>query len=203
MQGTHQPPQARLAAPAGLHHVAYMTQDSAATVDFYTRVMGMKFVATVSNNEVPSTGDPFPYLHTFFQMGDSSLIAFFESVGLPAPAKSSHPAYDVFNHLALNVSSKAEVDRWIQHVKSCGLEVVGPVEHAVIYSAYFHDPSGVRIEVTTTLDPEFVNQSEQAYADLASWQKAKEAVRRDGGDNRALLDWVNARNGQHKVGRSH
>lgn len=180
-----------------------MTQDSAATVDFYTRVMGMKFVATVSNNEVPSTGDPFPYLHTFFQMGDGSLIAFFESVGLPGPAKSSHPAYDVFNHLALNVSSREEVDRWIEHVRNCGLEVVGPVEHAVIYSAYFHDPSGIRIEITTTLDPAFVNQSEQAYADLASWQQAKEVVRRAGGNNQALLDWVNERNGQHKVGRAH
>lgn len=188
--------------PAGLHHIAYMTRDSAATVDFYTRVLGMKLVATVANNEVPSTGDPFPYLHLFFQMGDGSLIAFFESIGLPPPAPASHPAYDVFNHIALDVGSKEEVDRWIARLTALGVEVIGPVEHAVIYSAYFHDPNGIRVELTATLDPSFTNQEALAKEDLASWEKAKVAAAA-AGDSEPLRAWVNERNGRHKLGAAH
>ena len=30
-----------------------------------------------------------------------------------------------------------------------GVEVLGPVDHKIIYSIYFHDPNGVRLEITT------------------------------------------------------
>jgi catechol 2,3-dioxygenase-like lactoylglutathione lyase family enzyme len=193
-------PTPRIDPPKGLHHVAYMTRDSAKTVDFYTRIMGMKFVATVANNEVPSTGDPFPYLHLFFQLGDGSLIAFFESIGLPPPSPSAHRAYDVFNHLALEVGSREEVDRWIEHLQASGIDVVGPVEHAVIYSAYCHDPNGIRLEFTTTLDPSFVEQEKLAWEDLASWEAEKKRVEESGGDTSSLRAWVNERNGRHKLG---
>ena len=91
--------------PMMLNHAAWVTHDVAATYDFYTRIMGMEIASTVIDDAVPSTGDAFPYFHIFFKMGDGSTLAFFESPGLPPAAKSTHPAYDVFNHIALEVSS--------------------------------------------------------------------------------------------------
>ena len=38
-----------------------------------------------------------------------STLAFFEAPGVPPPAKSSHPAYDLFNHIALQATDRAEV----------------------------------------------------------------------------------------------
>ena len=43
--------------PRMLHHTAYVTHDAAATIDFYTRVLGMDLVSAVIDDEVPSTGD--------------------------------------------------------------------------------------------------------------------------------------------------
>ncbi len=72
--------------------------------------------------------------------------------GLPAPAKWTHPAYDIFNHIALEVSSKSDVDKWHSWLKEDGLDVVGPTDHGIIYSIYFFDPNGVRLEITAPLE---------------------------------------------------
>src|ERR1700743_2816514 len=96
-------------APIRLNHLAYVTHDTAATVKFWTEVMQMKLVEAVMHERVRSTGDPFPYVHFFFRMQDGSTIAFFEAVGLPPRPEPTHPAYLVFDHLALEVGTPAEV----------------------------------------------------------------------------------------------
>src|ERR1700744_2908905 len=97
-------------APKRLNHLAYVTHDTAATVKFWTDVIQMPLVEAVMNDRVPPTGDPFPYVHFFFRMQDGSTIAFFEAVGLPQRPEPTHPAYLVFDHLALEVGTQAEVD---------------------------------------------------------------------------------------------
>ena len=92
-------------APIRLNHLAYVTHDTAATVSFWTEVMQMPLVEAVMHERVPSTGDPFPYVHFFFRMQDGSTIAFFEAVGLPPRPEPTHPAYLVFDHLALEVGT--------------------------------------------------------------------------------------------------
>src|SRR3984893_19317468 len=98
--------------PGMLSHVAYMTRDTAATTDFYTRILGMELVNAVLDDAIPSTGEPVPYFHSFFRMSDGSTVAFFEAPELPPPPAATHAAYDVFQHLALPVDSPAAVDRW-------------------------------------------------------------------------------------------
>ncbi|MDR5651206.1 VOC family protein [Ruixingdingia sedimenti] len=169
--------------PTMLNHAAWVTHDVAATYDFYTRIMGMEIASTVIDDKVPSTGDDFPYFHIFFKMQDGSTFAFFESPGLPPPAKSTHPAYDVFNHIALEVSSPAEVMKWHEWLTSNGLDVVGPTDHkGIILSIYFHDPNGVRLEITTPLDKDWNNHTEHAKEDFRMWVEAKEKAKAEGRD---------------------
>ncbi len=168
--------------PRKLHHAASVTPDAARIADFYGRVMGMEMVHTVMDDRVPSTGQAFPYLHLFFQMADGSTIAFFEAPCLPARAEASHPGYDVFDHFAMEVSSREEVDRWQAWLVRNGVEVVGPTHHGIIYSIYFHDPDGRRLELTTDLDPGWSKQAEQAKADLAAWQAVKREASSKGED---------------------
>src|SRR5277367_6176222 len=99
-------------APAMVHHVTYVTYDSVATAEFYTAVMGMPLVATVMDDHLPSTGDRTPYFHTFFMMGDGATIAFFESPGLPPTPEVPVPAFKNFNHIALQVPTRTDVDHW-------------------------------------------------------------------------------------------
>ena len=189
---------AALARPRSLHHTAYVTHDSAATVAFYTDVLGMKLVSTVIDDRIPSTGDPYPYIHIFFEMEDGSTIAFFESLGLPPPAPPSHPAYDIFNHLALDVGTKENVDRWIKRLQDKGIDIVGPTDHGIIYSVYFHDPNGLRLELTANVSPTWRDHEEDAKAEMDAWESIKKESRET--NNPALvIDWIQKRRARHKL----
>lgn len=175
--------------PTMLNHAAWVTHDVAATYDFYTRIMGMEIASTVIDDQVPSTGDAFPYFHIFFKMKDGSTFAFFESPGLPAPAKSTHPAYDIFNHIALEVASPEDVHKWYEWLVANGIDVVGPTDHGIILSVYFFDPNGVRLEITTPLDKNWNNHTERAKEDFALWVEAKEKAKAEGADPvQAMID---------------
>ena len=178
--------------PRMLNHLAYVTHDVAATADFYTRILGMELASTIFDDHVPSTGQDIPYFHIFFRMADGSTIAFFECTDLPPAAKSTHPAYDTFNHVALQAENPAEIRRWRDWLVSNGVEVIGPVDHkGMIESIYFHDPNGIRLELTTPLDKEWNQHTEQGYADLKLWVETKELARREGRDAaQALLAMI-------------
>jgi catechol 2,3-dioxygenase-like lactoylglutathione lyase family enzyme len=166
--------------PNMLSHVAYITHDTSATVRFYTEILGMELVAAVMDDAIPSTGDPVPYFHSFFKMNDGSTVAFFEAPELPPAPAVSHPAYSVFQHLALQVDSVEDVDSWHAWLEANGIDVLGPVNHKIIYSIYFHDPNGLRLEITTALDPTWNDQGANAHASLAEWEEVKRMARDDG-----------------------
>jgi catechol 2,3-dioxygenase-like lactoylglutathione lyase family enzyme len=173
--------------PQMLNHVAYITHDTSATVAFYTELLGMKLVAAVMDDSIPSTGDPVPYFHSFFRMQDGSTIAFFEAPELPPPAGVTHPAYNIFQHIALEVQSKEVVDAWATWLKGNGVSLVGPVDHKIIYSIYFYDPNGIRLELTTPLDPTWNDQGERAHESLAEWEQVKATARATGQDMSTVL----------------
>ena len=160
-------------APIRLNHLAYVTHDTAATVKFWTEVMQMPLVEAVMHERVPSTGDPFPYVHFFFRMQDGSTIAFFEAVGLPQRPEPTHPAYRVFDHLALEVGTQAEVDEWRDRLVAHRVDIIGPINHGIIYSVYFHDPNGIRLEITTPLAADWNDRPEVARDIVGSWLEAK------------------------------
>src|SRR6202030_3176951 len=88
----HEPFQRPLLSPTtrGVHHLALCTDDMKATIDFYVEVLGMPLVHAM---KVPpglgtgpgNRGNP-PYeqvRHYFFDMGNDSLLAFFETATRP------------------------------------------------------------------------------------------------------------------------
>jgi catechol 2,3-dioxygenase-like lactoylglutathione lyase family enzyme len=77
--------------PAMLSHMAFITRDTVATADFYTRIMGMELVNAVLDDAIPSTGEPIPYFHSFFRLADGSTVAFFEAPELPPLAPLPTP----------------------------------------------------------------------------------------------------------------
>lgn len=173
--------------PAMLSHAAFITRDTAAVHDFYTRLLGMDFVAAVLDDSIPSTGEPIPYFHSFFRLGDGSTIAFFEAPELPPPSEESHPAYHTFKHFAMEVPTVADVDQWAEWLRANDVDVLGPVDHGIIYSVYFRDPDGNRLEITTPTDPSWNNDSERAAEALREWQKVKEIAGSQGRDMATVM----------------
>lgn len=168
--------------PNMLSHAAYMTHDTAATADFFERILGMELVNAVLDDAIPSTGEPVPYFHSFFRMSDGSTVAFFEAPELPPLAPPPHAAYNTFRHLAMQVDTREDVDRWHQWLQAQGVEVLGPVDHKIIYSIYFHEPGGMRLELTAPLSPAWNDKIEAAHESLADWEAIKAEARATGRD---------------------
>lgn len=178
---------ARPALPAMLSHAAFICADTSKTVEFYSGLLGMELCSAVLDDAIPSTGEAIPYFHSFFRMGDGSTLAFFEAPELPKPAADSHPAYGTFRHFAMQVGSTAEVDQWAAWLTSSGVDVLGPVDHKIIYSIYFHDPDGNRVEITTPTDAAWNDSAEAAAASLAEWEEVKARAKESGQDMADVL----------------
>lgn len=136
----------------GVHHLALCTDDMKATVDFYVEVLGMPLVHAM---KVPpglgtgpaNRGNP-PYeniRHYFFDMGNDSLLAFFEIPKGREP-KGNRNAIGGMQHCAFVVTPPrlAEIE---QRLKKRGIEYVGPIPQLPgLVGIYFLDPSGIRLE---------------------------------------------------------
>ncbi len=134
-----------------LHHVAYRCRDARETVDFYTRVLGLKYSHAVRNDRVPSTGEFYPHLHIFFEMDDGSSIAFFE-LPTEAPMQSDPNTPPWVQHLALEIDSADVQRRFIERFEELGIDYIGPTDHGFVQSIYFFDPNGHRLELTYRSD---------------------------------------------------
>lgn len=125
-----------------LNHVAYPTFDTAATMRFYTEVMGFRLVDAVRDQIGPTS-----FLHTFFAMESGEIIAFFDIPGLKKPQRDHVPPW--VRHLAMSVDSAATLAAWKTRLESHGLPVAGPVDHDGVWSSiYFQDPNDVMLELT-------------------------------------------------------
>jgi catechol 2,3-dioxygenase-like lactoylglutathione lyase family enzyme len=180
-------PAVRPGIPSRHHHLAYTTHDTKATIDFYTRVLGMSLVGAVIDDRIPSTKDAYTYLHTFFRMQDGACLAFFESPGVPHMPPAEHPAHRIFNHLALEVPSREDVDKWCEWLTANGLEVL-QADHGAIYSIYFFDPvNDIRLELTATIDPTWNDHAEAATRAVEQWFEIKAGAEAAGRDVSAAL----------------
>ena len=161
-----------------IHHVAYRCNDAQETVEFYQRVLGMKFVLAIAENKVPSTGEPDPYMHVFLDAGMGNILAFFELPNSPKMGKDPNTPEWV-QHIAFEL---ADVDALLEAkkiVEDEGLDVVGPTNHGIFKSIYFFDPNGHRLELAANTGAEHELEELHAVAPemLEEWSRTKRAPR--------------------------
>ena len=192
-------PSVRPGLPQRHHHLAYSTHDTRATIEFYTRVMGMPLVGAVIDDRIPSTRDTYTYLHTFFRMQDGACLAFFESPGVPPMPPIEHRAHRIFNHLALEVPTREDVDRWRDWLVANGLEVL-VADHGAIYSIYFFDPvNHIRLELTATIDRTWNDRASDAQRAVNDWFEVQARATAEGRDvPTALREFAQTRRNRSK-----
>lgn len=157
--------------PLGLNHVAYLTRDTARTVELYTHVLGLELVGHAIDDKV-SVGESHRFLHTFFEMADGSCVAFFELQGLAdQPDQTVVPPW--VRHLALSVDSEEALEQARQRIVAAGFDVVGPIDHEGIWlSIYFFEHNGIRLELTYQRRPLDEHDATAAAAAVAEWVAA-------------------------------
>lgn len=161
-----------------IHHVAYRCNDAKETVDFYREMLDMEFQLAFAENEVPSTGEPDPYMHVFLDAGGGNVLAFFELPNAPPMGKDPNTPTWV-QHIAFKVPSRADLLARKARLESGGLDVLGPVDHGIFDSIYFFDPNGHRLELACDKGTQADRARAHAVAQdmLAEWTRTKRAPR--------------------------
>jgi catechol 2,3-dioxygenase-like lactoylglutathione lyase family enzyme len=161
-----------------IHHVAYRCRDAKATVEFYERVLGMRYTTAFSEDKVPSTGEDDPYMHVFLDAGGGNVLAFFELPNQPEMGRDANtPAW--VQHLAFEVADFDTLLAAKKHIEAEGIEVLGPTYHGVFKSIYFFDPNGHRLELACNIGTaaQYAELADLAPEMLEEWSRTKRAPR--------------------------
>lgn len=127
----------------GIHHITLGCADARRTVDFYTRVLGQRFIKKTVNFDDPGT------YHLYFGNDGAepgSVITFFEWPG----AARGAPGIGGTHHFALTVADRDGLLRWKRRLTDHGVTVDGPFDRHYFASIYFTDPDGTIVEIATT-----------------------------------------------------
>jgi catechol 2,3-dioxygenase-like lactoylglutathione lyase family enzyme len=122
------------------------------TIDFYVDVLGMPLVHAMKVPPGLGTGSgnrgnpPYEQVrHYFFDMGNDSLLAFFE---IPKGKESAgnRNAIGAMQHCAFVVT--AERFREVEtRLALRGIDYIGPIQQLPgLLGIYFYDPNGIRLE---------------------------------------------------------
>ena len=155
----------------GLHHNAYRCRDSEATRQFYEDFLGLPLAEAFEINETKSARKT-RVLHSFYQMGDGSFLAFFEVPDRPFEFKQQH---DFDLHIALEVDV-ATLQQMFAKGKAQGIDTRGIADHGFLHSIYFRDPNGYVIELTAKMpghEKAMDRATNGARGKLDQWQAAK------------------------------
>jgi len=161
-----------------IHHVAYRCNDTRETADFYKKVLDMDLILAISEERAPSTKAEDPYMHIFLDAGNGNVLAFFEIPNSPPMGRDTNTPEWV-QHIAFQVGDEDALMAVKDHAEACGLDVVGPVDHAIFRSVYFFDPNGHRVELAADIgtDEQYTELKRVAPLMLDEWSETKKAPR--------------------------
>ena len=161
----------------GVHHLALNTDDMKKTIDFYVDVLGMPLVHALKVPAGLGTGPlnrgnpPYENLrHYFFDMGNDSLLAFFEIPKGKEPEVNRN-AIAAMQHVSFAIT-EARFEAIREKLEGLGIEYLGPMEVLPgVYSMYFFDPNNIRLELSCQpadgAAPKIVKSCTQRADDLA------------------------------------
>lgn len=126
----------------GLHHITIVSSDAQRTINFYTGLLGLRFVKRTINFD-----DPGSY-HLYF--GDETgkpgtAVTFFEWRGAPR----GKPGLGGTHHFALRAKDRTALLKWKRRLTDAGVTVRGIYDRGYFESIYFDDPDGMIVEIAT------------------------------------------------------
>ncbi len=122
---------------SGIHHAALICSDVEQTIAFYQGLLGFPLVELVENRDYPGS------THLFFDVGNRTLLGFFDFPGLGL--EQGVEAIGGVQHIAIHV----ERPRWEtlrETLDAAGVPYIGP-DRGIEESMYLRDPDGIGIEL--------------------------------------------------------
>lgn len=153
----------------GYFHNALRVADMEATRHFYEDVIGLPLTGCEVVDQEPGSGRATSYIHTFFELSDGSLVAFFQFDDPQHPYIKCQPSH--MDHCAIAVRDEAAFWETTERVKTEGIKHF-IVDHPDCLSNYIVDPDGRAFEIAF-LRPNCIDglDHEDAHEVLANWLK--------------------------------
>ncbi|MEM0987738.1 MAG: VOC family protein [Pseudomonadota bacterium] len=123
----------------GVHHITLNGADRQTSIDFWEGVLGMPFVFEQPNLDDHSVN------HLYFDPGDGRLITIFTEESRQ-PMGPVQDQIGSTHHLAFQVSL-ATYNQVEARLNAHGIPNTGKVDRGFMWSIYFRDPLGHRIEL--------------------------------------------------------
>ena len=121
----------------GIHHAALICSDVEQTIQFYQGLLGFPLVELTENRDYHGSS------HFFFDLGNQTLLGFFDFPGLGL--EPGIEAIGGVQHIAISTPR----DRWEQlraRLDEAGITYFGPAQ-GIEESMYLKDPDGIQIEL--------------------------------------------------------
>src|ERR671934_2961505 len=122
---------------AGIHHITCITADAPGNVDFYARLLGLRFVKKTVNFDAP---DVYHLYYGDERGAPGSILTFFE---FPDAAPGRAGA-GMIHRLRWRVASRDALSFWSERLVDEGIEVLDVDSGAAIR---FADPEGLGLEL--------------------------------------------------------
>src|SRR4051794_5824143 len=121
----------------GIHHAALICSDVERTIQFYDGLLGFPVVEITENRDYPGSS------HFFFDLGNQTLLGFFDFPGLGL--QPAEERIGTVQHIAIAVppDKHAELRKRLDDE---GIPYDGP-QRGIAESIYLRDPDGIGIEL--------------------------------------------------------
>ena len=121
----------------GIHHAALICSDVEQTISFYQGLLGFPLIELVENRDYPGSS------HFFFDLGNDTLLGFFDFPGLGL--ERAPEGYGNVQHIAISIPPPIHAELRAK-LDAAGIPYDGPVR-GIPESLYLRDPDGIGIEL--------------------------------------------------------
>lgn len=121
----------------GIHHAALICSDVEQTIGFYQGLLGFPLIELVENRDYPGS------THFFFDLGNNTLLGFFDFPGLGLDQLPE--GIGGVQHIAISVPPDVHAELRIK-LDDAGIAYDGP-QRGIVESIYLRDPDGIGVEL--------------------------------------------------------
>ncbi len=125
-----------------VHHITLVGATRQSAIDFWEGVLGMPFVFEQPNLDNSNES------HLYFDPGDGRLITVFTNEGREVKPTPNPEGIGNLHHIAFSVSRSTFIET-AKRLDARGIKHTGEIDRGFMYSIYFRDPLGQRIELAS------------------------------------------------------